>query len=133
MSLTCFGKAHLPSYAVKLLIIGVRFTEFYCTVDLLDMVVRIINPWFFFNNFKKKNKTLHYKTVDSSSERGVVYSVWSILASYNLDSGGKVKNMASLQTDESGHVIRKKKLSLHTGWAENNNDLFVELIPCKEL
>lgn len=112
MSLTCFGKAHLLSYAVKLLIIGVRFTEFYCTVDLLDMVVRIINPWFFFNNFKKKNKTLHYKTFDSSSERGVVYSVWSILASYNLDSGGKVKNMASLQTDESGHVIRKKEVKL---------------------
>lgn len=38
MSLTCFGKAHLPSYAVKLLIIGVCFTEFYCTVDLLDLI-----------------------------------------------------------------------------------------------
>lgn len=42
----------------------------------------------------------------------MVYSVWSILGSCNLDSGGKVKNMASLQTDESGHVIRKKEVKL---------------------
>lgn len=110
MSLTCFGKAHLPSYAVKLLIIGVRFTEFY--IWLIRYGCSDHQSLIFFNNFKKKNKTLHYKTFDSSSERGVVYSVWSILASCNLDSGGKVKNMASLQTDESGHVIRKKEVKL---------------------
>lgn len=113
MSLTCFGKAHLLSYAVKLLIIGVRFTEFYCTVDLLDLITCSDHQsLIFLTTLKKKNKTLHYKTFDSSSERGVVYSVWSILASCNLDSGGKVKNMASLQTDESGHVIRKKEVKL---------------------
>lgn len=29
--------------------------------------------------------------------------------------------------------LEKKKLSLYIGWVENNNDLFVELIFCKEL
>lgn len=96
MFLICFGKVYLFSYVVKFLIIGVCFIEFYCVFDLLDKVVWIINFWFFFNNFKKKNKIFYYKIFDLFLERGVVYLVWLILVSYNFDFGGKVKNMVSL-------------------------------------
>lgn len=133
MSLTCFGKAHLLNYAVKLLIIGVRFTEFYCAFDLLDMVVRIINPWFFLTTLKKRIRHFITKLL-IHLQRGVwftqfgqywpvtilileeKYKIWQVYKQTNLDMWSE-----------------KKKLSLHTGWAENNNDLFVELIPCKEL
>lgn len=81
MTLTCFGKAQLPSYAVKLL--GLRFTRVLLYVlFFLDicMVFRIINPFFFSTLFKKKNMILHYKTFDLSSQKDVVCSVWLILA-----------------------------------------------------
>lgn len=81
MTLTCFGKAQLPSYAVKLL--GLRFTRVLLYVLFFFRHMHGFSDHqsiFFSTLFKKKNMILHYKTFDLSSQKDVVCSVWLILA-----------------------------------------------------